>query len=495
MGESCDRRRIAIVHDANVETSNIEEWMNAIDEFSSGNGAYSAQLFPVSSGVSLFRAVRHIKAGGFHVVLNLCRGSNEDEDAASANMVALLLEEHGVAYTGCRSATLSYPLDVVWMMIWYAEIPLPRFSVVHEVGGAHAGLAPLMGRPVEVSSTSPWFQHYRVTLRASADDDKNVQLVEEAVEQHGSVIMWNTPLEADDYERVRVIVCASAEDESQPVVIVRTPAAIATSPGLELLVNRLKSWGASFTSNVLYNVGSAELVFAVRVSILETEQAECWNSEDCHLCGFHFNVCKLSLQQEGSTGHGRSEEVRHMMSALFHSAVNALPAPKFVISLDKDSRKGYRLCAATDIPKGSLVFEDEGRAFAIVTRPHVEAYWSAQMKHTFTEYAWPLDSDGHLYAIWEKDPRRWRPINHSCDPSCVFAAPHSLNVISTRNIKRGEDLTMDYATFCDGTMKPFECLCGSSQCRRWIQADSVSLAKYGANAWFRKIPSPVKPFE
>lgn len=33
----------------------------------------------------------------------------------------------------------------------------------------------------------------------------------------------------------------------------------------------------------------------------------------------------------------------------------------------------------------------------------------------FDQYAWPLGED--CYAIWDLEPSKWRPINHSCDPN------------------------------------------------------------------------------
>ncbi len=34
-----------------------------------------------------------------------------------------------------------------------------------------------------------------------------------------------------------------------------------------------------------------------------------------------------------------------------------------------------------------------------------------------------------------------------------------------RDIAPDEELTTDYATFCDARMTPFDCQCGSPQCR------------------------------
>ena len=153
-----------------------------------------------------------------------------------------------------------------------------------------------------------------------------------------------------------------------------------------------------------------------------------------------------------------------------------------------DPAKGYHLVAARPIAKGAVVFADEGRPFPIITRPYVEANWSDADKETFSRYAWPLTSEPHVYVVWENDHNKWRPINHSCEPNLIFAAPHSLNQIAARDIQHLEELTMDYATFCDETMKQFDCHCGAPSCRRKISVTEEAIRKYGVHAWHRSIP-------
>jgi len=152
---------------------------------------------------------------------------------------------------------------------------------------------------------------------------------------------------------------------------------------------------------------------------------------------------------------------------------------------------GYSIVAARPLPKGTIVFRDEGKAFPIVTRPHVMQHWSEKDRETFSRYAWPLSSDGHVYAIWEDDHTTWRPINHSCDPNLMFVAPHSLNNVAVRDIEEGEELTMDYATFCDGTMQPFDCMCKTAKCRGRISVTEEALKSWGGNAWHRCIPTNI----
>lgn len=185
----------------------------------------------------------------------------------------------------------------------------------------------------------------------------------------------------------------------------------------------------------------------------------------------------------------RSPEFSNFFASLVE--INQAP-PRFVelpyrVEYDPQHR-WYGLCASRDITQGEIVFHDEATAFTIVTKPFVEEHWSADLKEVFSRYGWPLDSAGHLYAVWSEDPQKWRPVNHHCDPNTTFAAPHSLNCVATRNIAKGETLTLDYATFCDYTMKPFNCRCGASCCRGLIEPTAEALSKYGNNAWHRIAP-------
>jgi SET domain-containing protein len=42
-------------------------------------------------------------------------------------------------------------------------------------------------------------------------------------------------------------------------------------------------------------------------------------------------------------------------------------------------------------------------------------------------------------------------------------------VLALRDIVAGEELTVDYGTFCDEGMAPFDCHCGSATCRGRIK--------------------------
>jgi len=135
-----------------------------------------------------------------------------------------------------------------------------------------------------------------------------------------------------------------------------------------------------------------------------------------------------------------------------------------LFTIKGNSISGYGIYAKYDLPKNTLLFKGEERAQRIVTKKYVDEHWDEREKLNFRRYAYPISKD--TYILWDLQPEEWSPQNHSCDANCEY---QGLNVITNRDIKKGEELTLDYGQFLDHTMEPFECKCGSSKCRGLIQ--------------------------
>ena len=94
----------------------------------------------------------------------------------------------------------------------------------------------------------------------------------------------------------------------------------------------------------------------------------------------------------------------------------------------------------------------------------MEKNWSDKEKLTFARYAYPLSNE--VFLLWDDDPAAWAPQNHSCQPNTAY---DGLNVIAITDIRPGQELTLDYASFLDEHMEPFECRCGAPACRGLIK--------------------------
>ncbi|ORC93198.1 putative SET domain protein [Trypanosoma theileri] len=417
------------------------------------------RMFSLRNGPSMYLAVRSFFASRemYRCALNLCTGSTEDERSGSPVVLASLFEHCGVTYAGCRYDLLKQPLDILFMICFYAGMPLPRFSVIRT--GADIELFDLQF-PVRLRNADPLQGTFDCVLEKESTLH---EVLKDAVKNYGKVVVWEVSGKKSTEMEVLVsgagFVAFTQESIQDNILVQRfTPA--------------IEKYAASFAKGVLDKNGYAKLLFNKSRHtddlVLESVNLE------CSLIDLNSIILSPAATKD-------------FLEECIRECERGCKPPVIELRFG-GSNKGYFLCAAKEIKKGEYVFEDEGRSFSIVTKPFVMKRWDAEKKVLFAEYAWPLDADGHVYAIWEKDPCRWRPINHSCDPNCIFDEGHSLNVVAARDISKGDELTMDYSTFCDYTMKPFSCFCGSVCCRGLIIPDETSLKKYGTHTWHRRPP-------
>lgn len=125
---------------------------------------------------------------------------------------------------------------------------------------------------------------------------------------------------------------------------------------------------------------------------------------------------------------------------------------------------GYGIYAAKDIVAEEIIFSMEEKPHRLVTRKFVEQNWSADEISNFKRYAWPVSDE--IYILWDTEPAQWAPQNHSCNANTQYAG---LNVIAAKEIKKGEELTLDYTCFLNDEMESFICNCGAVNCKKIIQ--------------------------
>ena len=128
-----------------------------------------------------------------------------------------------------------------------------------------------------------------------------------------------------------------------------------------------------------------------------------------------------------------------------------------------NSIAGFGIYATRNIKEGEIIFKGEGKSQRIITKRYVESNWNEEEKLHFRRYAYPISEE--LFVLWDEDPSEWAPQNHSCEPNTAF---DGLNVHALRNIKKNEELTLDYAQFLDENMEPFQCQCKAANCRGLI---------------------------
>ncbi|CAN5893257.1 hypothetical protein BH11BAC4_BH11BAC4_05090 [soil metagenome] len=124
---------------------------------------------------------------------------------------------------------------------------------------------------------------------------------------------------------------------------------------------------------------------------------------------------------------------------------------------------GFGIYATAPIRQHELIFKGEEKSQRIATKSYIKRNWNAKELDNFKKYAYPLSNE--VFLLWDENPAGWAPQNHSCDANTAYKG---LNVYALRDIKKGEELTLNYALFLDEHMEPFMCSCGSDQCKGHI---------------------------
>lgn len=128
---------------------------------------------------------------------------------------------------------------------------------------------------------------------------------------------------------------------------------------------------------------------------------------------------------------------------------------------------GFGIYATCAIGTGEVVYRGEERAVRLASRAHILESWPAEQVEVFRQYAMIVGNG--VFMLWDEDPREWAPQNHSCDPNTTYTG---LNLVALREIRAGEELTIDYSGFANPDAAPFTCTCGAEKCRGTIRGFS-----------------------
>jgi len=121
--------------------------------------------------------------------------------------------------------------------------------------------------------------------------------------------------------------------------------------------------------------------------------------------------------------------------------------------LGRASSTGQGLFAKANFKKGNLIFTWEG----VLKKGRYPCYVGARWLQ-IEKFQWiaPLRNNPGWY------------INHSCNPNCGIK--NSVKIVAMKNIRRGEEVTIDYSTSESENGWYLICHCENKNCRRIIRS-------------------------
>lgn len=161
-------------------------------------------------------------------------------------------------------------------------------------------------------------------------------------------------------------------------------------------------------------------------------------------------------------GIGQQEFLHHIIQ----EGIERFKQKQLPYDMKGNAIAGYGIYARRNIVVGETIFKGEEKSQRIVTKKFVEETWNEKEKENFARYAYPISNN--VYILWDEDATKWAPQNHSCNPNTMYKG---LNVVAIKPIIKGEELTLDYATFLNESAQSFVCNCKAENCRGLIQGD------------------------
>jgi len=416
--------------------------------------------------LTTYKQLRNLGRKGYDIFVNLCEGYPEWE--VPGIDVPFSLETLGLPYTGPPTRLYDQPKELMKYVAYCEGVRTPGYIIIHEPEDVEKAIEqlrfPMFVKPAKAGDS------------LGVDDKSLVTNKEELTQKVMAIIEEYGPLIVEEYIVGRELTVLVAGNEDGKNCTVFKPVEYLFPKGMAFKTYSLKTSELHPDCNVPCNDpvlekelrAIAEKMFKAvsgegyaRLDLRVTDKNEIYFLEMNFTCSVFYKD-----GYEGSAdfilkydGIGQGGFLQHIIKeGLARYKRRTKP-----FYMKGNSIAGFGIYASREIKKGELVFKGEERAQRIVTKRHVEKSWNENDKLHFRRYAYPVSEE--LFIMWDEDPSGWAPQNHSCDPNTAF---DGLDVFATRNIKKDEELTLDYAQFLDENMEPFQCQCGSSNCRGLI---------------------------
>jgi D-alanine-D-alanine ligase len=414
------------------------------------------------------KQVLELSKRGFDVFLNLCDGA-WDEDRPGVEVVQVL-ERLQVPFTGANSTFYEPTRQTMKRICHYADISSPAYAFASDPGGIDAA-AESLRFPMIVKHPCG-YASIGITKESRVETPAELRLqAAKTVDAFGDALIE----EFIEGREFTVLVAENPDDDANPLVYQPVEFVFPQGESFKhfdlkwrdyetmscvpchdpLLSQRLKDISRKFFAG-LNGTGYG------RCDIRMSDSGELFMLEINPNCEIFYppgdEGCADFILLNDPAGH------QGFVDTILRSAYKRARREIRKWHIRKNPERHYGMYAARAIATGEIIERFEEQQHVLVSRKHVHKHWDAAQKRLFARYAYPITDE--VYVMWSSNPDDWKPINHSCDPNAWL---DGLDLTARRDIASGDQITMDYATFCNESLEPFVCTCGSANCRGTIR--------------------------
>jgi D-alanine-D-alanine ligase-like ATP-grasp enzyme len=469
-----------------ISTEHID-WSNLkicvlLPDYSTGNIDYAnydpprnlSHLIPSASFTHVFlnklttyKQLKALKKQGFHIFVNLCEGYLEWE--VPSIDVIYFLELLQMPFTGPTSLLYDPSKELMKYVAYTAGIKTPPFAIIDSIDGVETNCAhlhyPLFVKPAKAGDSlgidSKSLVNNSTELQAKIAhllEEYDELLVEEYIAGREFTVMLAANGTNDESVTVfKPIEYIFPDQYSFKTYSLKT-SELHPNANIEVTDKALDAQLRGMASAVFTGFGG---VGYARIDCRMDDKGDLYFLEINFTCSvFYQNGYEGSadyiLQHDG---YGQANFLQHIIA----EGMYRHQQQQKIYHIKGNSIAGYGIYAAQNIVPNQLIFKGEERAQRIVTKRYVEQNWTADKKEIFRKYAYPVSKE--VFLLWDTNPAEWAPQNHSCSPNTQY---DGLNVIAITPINKGDELTLNYASFLDENMEPFNCRCGAPNCKGFI---------------------------
>ncbi len=416
--------------------------------------------------LTTYKQLKELKKKKFDIFVNLCEGYLEWE--VPSIDVIYTLELLNLPFTGPTTLLYDPPKELMKYVAYTEGIATPAYALIEADSDVEKQCSHL---------TYPLFvKPHKAGDSLGVDKKSLVNNLAELKAKISAIIDEYDPLLVEEYIQGREFTVMLAANSGNESVTVFRPVEYIFPKGNEFKTYALKTSELHPHANIAVEGGplcdqlntAAKKIFTAfngvgyaRLDFRMNEKGELFFLE----INFTSSVF-YSDGYEGSAdyilkqdGFGQANFLKHIISEGIQR--HQLKQKSYIMK--GNAIAGYGIYAVKNIGVNELIFKGEELAQRMVTRRHVAEKWDVNKKETFRKYAYPVSKE--VFLLWDNNPYEWAPQNHSCSPNTAY---DGLNVKAITIIAKGDELTLDYASFLDENMEPFNCQCGAPNCRGLI---------------------------